>query len=552
MKTKKTISQLVATAAMAVASIVPSFAQNNLGAACGCPLVSARTTVTNLSSIADVNGELNATATVLDCATIWVLDRKIYVGAGKSLTIQPGTLIKGDTAIGGPVNATALVVNRGAKIYAAGTAECPIVFTAKADPMNNTYGVSNRGKWGGVVVLGNGITNLTLANATAANAPGGTCVGSSCFGTGVGTGFIEGFTVADVRNQYGGNDNADNSGVLKYISIRHAGAKINTNGNELNGLTLGAVGNGTIIENIDIIANDDDGIEWFGGAVNVKNISVLFSNDDMFDWDQGWVGNAQFLFGIQLNDNLNSPAADNGFEMDSDDQKTSATPLSRPTIYNATLIGDGDANQNTSDNSAHAAINAKEYTGGLIYNSIFANFETGLNMQKTFVAPRTGEAYVNWTPGTDLQVGCNTFINMAQAIRTSKSKTSDGAAALSTDLTKFSVTDKNDTVASVAGFDFVVAFSNPTTNVVSDEFDAIPNPALATTCATPTSNFFTYAPYKGAFSSTQKNWLSDWSYTTLIDVTNGLVACPTDVNKDGSTTNSDLSQILINFGQSCK
>jgi hypothetical protein len=478
--------------------------------------------------------------------------KKIYVGSGKSLTINPGTVIKGDS-VANPVDATALVVDRGAKIYAQGTAECPIVFTSKRDNLNSaSYGIANRGKWGGVVILGNATTNLTLANALAANAVGGTCTGSSCFGTGVGTGFVEGFVVSNPRNQYGGADDADNSGILKYVSIRHAGAKINAAGNELNGLTLGAVGSQTIIENIDIISNDDDGIEFFGGTVNVKNISVLFSNDDMYDWDQGWRGNAQFIFGIQLNDNVNSPAADNGFEADGDDQKTNATPLSKPTIYNATIIGDGDANQNTSDNSAHAAINAKEFTGGLIYNSIFANFETGLNMQQAKGTRVGDEAYYNWNTTGDLTVKSNTFVGMANSVRLNKAKASDGIAASGADLTKFSVTDKNDTTATVAGFDFTVTFSDPFTSTVSNEYDAVPNPALTTTQATPVNNFFTYAPYKGAFSSTQKSWLSDWSYTTLIDATGGLIACPTDINKDGSTTGADLGTLLLNFGGSCK
>ena len=548
MKTDTTLTKLVAGAILALTTLTPSFAQNDLGASCGCPLVSARTTNVNLSTLADANGELTASNTILTCDKIWTLDKKIYVPSGKSITIQPGTLIKGNVNPGGdPTLATALVISRGGKIFASGTPDCQVVFTAQADNMTGTYGVENSGAWGGLVLLGNATNNLTLGNATSTF--GGSCTGSSCFGTGVGTGYVEGFIAADSRNQYGGSDDDDNSGILRYVSVRHAGAKINAAGNELNGLTLASVGRGTTIDHVELISSDDDGIEFFGGTVNVKNIAVLFSNDDMFDWDQGWRGNAQFLFGISLT-GAGAPATDNGFEMDNDDQKTNATPLSKPIIYNATLIGNGDANQNVFDNSAHAAINAKEFTGGEIYNSIFANFETGFNMQKTFSAPRTAEAYVNWSPGTDLKVECNTFVNMANSVKTSKSKTSDGAYALAADLTKFSVTDKNDTLATLPGFDYLLTIDNAT-NVVSDKYDAVPNPAVSTTCTTPANGFFTATNYKGAFPAATNSWLSDWAYTELAAVTNNTTPCPTDINGDGVTDNIDFLQFVGQFNQSC-
>lgn len=552
MKTKKTITRLVAAATLVAASFTSGFAQQNLGAACGCPPVASRGTPIALSTLADVNGKLTAATTVLNCNASYRIDRKIYVDTLKSLVIQPGTVIYGDPSPGGdPVQACALVVTRGGKIYADGTEECPIVFTATADPMNGTYGVSNRGMWGGVVILGKATTNLTLANATSAF--GGTCVGSSCFGTGVGTGYVEGFIAANSENQYGGTDDDDNSGIFRYVSIRHPGAVINTNGNELNGLTLGAVGRNTIIEHVDIISSNDDGIEWFGGTVNVKYITVMFCNDDKFDWDQGYRGKLQFVFGID-GDQPTDPAADNGIEADNDDQKTDATPLSRPVIYNMTIIGNGDLNQNVFDNSAHAAINAKEYTGGEIYNSVFARFETGFNMQQAPGSRVSGhEAYSNWDTTGTLIVKCNSFVGMAPShgLRLNKSKTSDGIAPSTANWTKFLTTDANDTVPSVAGFDFVYAM-NFSTNSVSDKFDAIPNPALATTCNTPADGFFQPAAYKGAFSSIGQNWLSDWSYTQLLNIQSGIAPCPTDINGDGITNNGDFLQLLGQFNQSCQ
>ncbi len=556
MNMKPTISKLFMTAALAFISIAQGNAQSNLGAACGCPAVAARTNVINLSTLATVggptDGELTATNTVLTCNNMYILDKKIYVPNGKSITINPGTVIKGIPNPGGdPSLAVALVIERGGKIFASGSPDCQIVFTAQADPMDGTYGVSHHGDWGGVVILGKATNNLTLANATSANAPGGTCTGSSCFGTGVGTGFIEGFNVADTRNQYGGTDDNDNSGVLKYVSIRHAGAVINAIGNELNGLTLGSVGRGTTIEHVEIISSNDDGIEFFGGTVNVKYIACMFGMDDMFDWDQGWRGKAQFLFGL-ASDNVTTFSNDNGFEADADDQKTSAAPLSHPVIYNATIISNGDLNQNVADNSAHAAINAKEFTEGEIYSSIFSNYETGFNMQQAPGTRANGqEAYNNWIGGS-LIVSCNSFIGVTEGIKLNKSKTSDGIAASGPDNTKFLTTDNNIVTSSAAGYDYTYEMNTSTNTVLNNNtFDAVPNPALASSCAPPSDGFFNVTNYKGAFAAGQKSWLSDWAYAAALQFTTGLVPCPTDINGDGITNNVDFLQLLGQFNQSC-
>lgn len=548
MKTTKTISKIVSSAILAMTAIAPSFAQTNVGSACGCPAYASRTHV-NLSTLADGAGKLTAANQVFTCDKVYHLDKKIYVDTLKTLTIAPGTIIKGDIVSTDPALATALVVTRGGKIYANGTAECPIVFTANADPMDGTYGVSNHGAWGGVVILGKASTNLTLANAPAAF--GGTCSGSSCFGTGVGTGYIEGFIAANTENQYGGSDDADNSGVFKYVSLRHAGAVINAaNGNELNGLTLGGVGNGTEINHVEIVSSNDDGIEFFGGTVNVKHIAVLFCKDDMFDWDQGWRGNAQFLFGFN-SDTVAAPGADNGFEMDNDDQKTGATPISNPVIYNATLIGNKSYNQGvgSADKSAHAAINAKEFTGGEIRNSIFANFETGFNMQQSAGTRASGnEAYYQWNTASLLKVECNSFIANAQDLRLNKSKTSDGIAGSAGDLTKFTTTDNNASAATLAGFDVNLGL-NDATNAVTNSYDATPNPSVTSSCTPPTNGFFSVVTYKGAFDSTRENWLAGWSIAELVKFNN--VDCPTDTNNDGVTNVTDFLQVLGVYNGTC-
>ena len=202
----------------------------------------------------------------------WILGGRIAVEAGVTLTIEAGTVIKGQAGTG--ANATALIIARGAKIDAQGTASAPIIFTSVADEIKSgmieSPNLSNdfNGLWGGLIVLGKAPCSLK-ADVPETN--------------------IEGVPPTDPNGLYGGNEPADNSGVIKYVSIRHGGANIGE-GNEINGLTLGGVGNGTVIENIEVVANQDDGIEWFGGTVNVTNAVVWNAGDDAMDTDQAWSG----------------------------------------------------------------------------------------------------------------------------------------------------------------------------------------------------------------------------------------------------------------------
>ncbi len=554
-----TFSKIIATTALAFTAMAPGFAQTNLGASCGCPSpVSARPTV-NLSTLATNggagDGELIANNVILDCSKTWILDKKIYVAPGKTLTIMPGTVIKGNT--GTAANATALTVEVGAKIFASGTEDCPIVFTATADNLDGTFPISSTGLWGGVLIAGKATNNLTLA----ANGPFQPGVGDGrlCVADGLGT--FEGFSSSNSKDQFGVNlttggvfDDNDNSGILKYVSIRHSGANLQVGG-EINGLTLGSVGRGTTIDHLEIVSCNDDGIEAFGGTVNLKYVSLLFGNDDMFDFDDGYSGKVQFLFGLKTADNTASVDADNGFEMDADDQKSNLTPRSHPIFYNVTMIGNTKSTL-TSDNSGLAAIQAKELTEGEIYNSVFANFRYGLNLTKA-LGTRTGtsEAYHNWANvggngSQSLKVKCNTFIGTTKAIAIDKNA---AGITLATDSTQFFTTDLNQSVATVPGLTYTWAM-NPTTNAVTTKYDAIPNPALSTTgCpVAAVDGFFVPANYRGAFSSTGKSWLSDWSYAQILNVTAGLQPCPTDINEDGITNNVDFLLLVGSFNQSCQ
>jgi hypothetical protein len=560
---KKTISMLASSALMFLVSAT-GFAQTNLGAACGCPTpVSSRPTVL-LSTLAvnggATDGDLLAN-TILTCDKTYILDKKIFVPSGKQLTIKPGTVVKGrfrSTAD----SAVALIVSRGGELIANGQADCGIVFTAEADPLDGTYSVTNIGRWGGVVLLGRATNNLTLA-ANGPFVPGG---GNGRLAVADGLGVVEGFASSSVRDQFGVNlslgetfDDNDNSGSLKYVSIRHSGA-ILTVGGEINGLTLGSVGRATTLEHIEIVSCADDGIEFFGGTVNVKYCTQLFGNDDMFDWDLGWKGKAQFLFGMKNNSLTGSPDSDNAFESDGDDQKSNLLPRSHPVIYNGTFIGNAKAAL-TSDNSGPAAIRAKELTEGEIYNSVFANFRFGLNLTKA-LGTRTGtsEAYHNWANvggngSNSLIVKCNAFVGM---ITSDFALENNGTGTvLTSDTAQFYTTDKNTKHAanSIAGFDYVLDI-NQTNNAIISNVDLTPNPALSTAgCTTaPADGFFTPAAYKGAFDSSNgaKNWLSDWSYSQLLSVVSGLAACPTDINGDGITNNVDFLQLLGSFNQSCQ
>jgi len=211
---------------------------------------------------------------------IYELGGRITVANGATLTIEPGTIIKGQAGTG--PNATALLVARGSKLIAEGTEDAPIIFTSVADEISiedvevGVFSSPNldptvNGLWGGVIILG--------------NAP----ISASSEVDGVSQTQIEGIPTSDPNGLYGGNNPTDNSGVLRYVSIRHGGANIGS-GNEINGLTLGGVGSGTVIDNIEVVSNQDDGIEFFGGTVNATNIVVWNVGDDAIDTDQGWSG----------------------------------------------------------------------------------------------------------------------------------------------------------------------------------------------------------------------------------------------------------------------
>lgn len=261
-----------------------------------------------------INVSANITAnTTWETGKVYILTTRIAVVSGMTLTIQPGVIVKGQAGTGS--NSTALVVARGGKLMAEGTATAPIIFTSVADeimPENivaGEFGSPNlaptvNGLWGGVIVLGKAHISASGDISEVQ---------------------IEGIPTSDSNGLYGGSDDADNSGVLKFISIRHGGTEIGS-GNEINGLTLGGVGSGTLIENIEVIANQDDGIEWFGGTVNVKNVVTWNVGDDGIDTDQSWSGTLDNFMVI-------TPAG-HCFELDGPE----GTMAAGHTIQNGTIV----------------------------------------------------------------------------------------------------------------------------------------------------------------------------------------------------------------------
>ena len=233
-----------------------------------------------------------ATVTVqgaITANTTWTKDKyylikgNVYVQSPAELTIEAGTIIYGDK-----VSKGALVINRGAKIHAVGTAAAPIVFTSSA-PIN----YRNYGDWGGVVILGKAVNNQ---NATQT---------------------IEGISGATGDDgKYGGTDDADNSGELQYARIEFAGIALSTD-NELNGLTMGSVGSGTKIDHIQVSYSGDDSYEWFGGKVNAQYLIAYKGWDDDFDTDFGFTGNVQYAVSHR-DPNIGDKSGSNGFESDND------------------------------------------------------------------------------------------------------------------------------------------------------------------------------------------------------------------------------------------
>lgn len=319
-------------------------------------------------------GGVNPTAQHVTVNTTWTSDNvyyltdPVFVKDGATLTIQPGTVIRGtktDANIAGDFPG-ALVVSRGSKIFAVGTATQPIIMTGADDnnvpgmtatsPWNNSENGLTQ-QWGGLIVLGRAFlaTNVGGSGTPSPNAALDLQ--------------IEGLEPFGDYSRYGGGNDDDSSGEIKFLQIRYGGFVLGE-ANEINGLTLGAVGRGTKISFVEITNNKDDGVEFFGSTVNTKYMIVRNSADDSFDWDEGYRGKGQFWLVVQGSLHTTSDSSDKGSECDGGMGDTSQ-PSSCPTIYNATYVGLG---KDIANNGKNTALNFRDGTAGRVYNSMFVDF----------------------------------------------------------------------------------------------------------------------------------------------------------------------------------
>ena len=280
---------------------------------------------------------------------IWLMDGKIVVRNGATLTIEAGTIVKAETDDG--ADATVLVIAKGGKINAVGTADDPIIFTDNDDQIGyDDNGISpNRvpsdmGKWGSIVVLGNAST-----------------------GTDTGEAEIEGIATGYDWTTYGGSDDSENSGNIEYVSIRHSGKELNA-GEELQGLTMGGVGNGTTVQNLEIVGSKDDGIEIFGGSVDVTNLFIYYNGDDAIDLDQAYKGTISNAVVIM------NTGTDNVFEFDGTEDST-GTIDGAFTVQNVTAYG--NANAEKTDTYGHWKSDATCFTTNVVYK----DFITGTTIE---------------------------------------------------------------------------------------------------------------------------------------------------------------------------
>jgi hypothetical protein len=415
------------------------------------------------NEITITDSDINAGEQVIWTANnTYILDGFVFVEDGAELWIEAGTVIKGKP--GEAADASALIIARGGKIYAMGTPTQPIIFTAESDDVNNPYDLTkdDRGMWGGLIVLGKAGINVAG-----------------------GTEQIEGIPVEEPRGQYGGNDDKDNSGIIRFISIRHAGSNIGQD-NEINGLTMGAVGTGTTIEYVEVFANKDDGFEWFGGTANTKYLIAAFCGDDGFDYDEGFRGKGQFWFVIQ-DDIIGGSAG----EHDGGTTPEDGQPYAIPVIYNATYIGSGINSTNTKNTPF---INMRDNAGGKYYSSVFMD-APGVALQVEDL--ESGEDSRARLEAGDLEYTNNIWYNFKDGVADAANNqfTLD---YLTNPANNNRVTDPM--LVSVSRMDDKLL--DPRPKMGSPVFDGYKMP--------PADGFYVETEYVGAFG--EYNWAVDWTF----------------------------------------
>lgn len=366
------------------------------------------------------------------------------------ITIEPGTVIYGESVTMGM-----LVIRRNSKIIAEGTADNPIIFTSDKEP-----GQRGRGDWGGLIING----KATLNTGTQALGEGGT-------------------------GYYGGNDDADNSGILRYVRVEFAGQEISPD-NELNGIAFQGVGSGTTVEYIQVHMNKDDGIEFFGGTVSAKHCYVTGCADDQFDWTDGWRGMGQFWVCQQYGDD-----ADQGIEADNNAEENNADPRSNPMIYNITLIGDRLGAE------SDIGMLLREGTSAKIYNAIVMNFgDCGVDIDHE-------ETFNNAWSGADF----NGNLWIANSIFWDNTENWQSGETDDSDESQYPFTSEELISAPAAANRFMdPGLTDPYNKTAPDFLPAAESVAMTGYVTPPDNGFFESVDFIGGIDP-NNNWLEGWT-----------------------------------------
>ena len=441
--------------------------------------------VTSCSNDDTDEGQVNAenvltgditTSRTLTADKIYTLQGNVYVTGGAVLTIEPGTIIKGDKATKG-----CLIISRGSKIMAAGTAQKPIVFTSSA-----SAGSRSQGDWGGVILLGKAQNNI---------------------GTSV---LIEGVTDAGDKSKHGGTENADNSGVFQYVRIEFAGIALQPD-SEINGLTMGSVGSGTTIDHIEVYRSGDDAYEWFGGTVNCKYLLAIDSWDDDFDSDNGFSGKVQFGLAQRLAATADVSGS-NGFESDNLSSGDGSTPQTTAIFSNMTYLGPKEsATPPTINANFQHGAQIRRNSSISILNSVFAGAVDGV-----YIDDERGAATANSSTNllADRAVFANNIIfgTRNAAVKASVAKLAEVTAKITAvnliDAGLYAGTIYVDPYKFAP--DLAAGTRSGTPNFLLSTTGTNPAAAGATWTGKTADAYFTQVAFKGAFGPTD-NWAAGWA-----------------------------------------
>ena len=422
-----------------------------------------------------LSGKINTDRT-LKTGNTYKLRGIVYVVDGAKLTIEPGVIIQGEKSSRGT-----LVITRGTQILANGTVDKPIVFTSDA-------ATPTMGDWGGIVMLGRAKTN-------------------SAFNGVAGVGEIEGgVNNAEGLGLYGGADDNDNSGILKYVRIEYAGYAFLPD-KELNGLTMGAVGKGTTIDYVQVSNAADDSYEWFGGSVDCKHLIAYKGLDDDWDMDNGFSGRIQF--GISMRDSMVADVSgSNGFEIDNDASGSTLLPQTSATFSNMTVVGPRAALTNTGNSNFKRGMHTRRNSAVSIFNSVIIGWPTGWNLDGSLGSPTD----LNYSAASPKAFVSNTILAGNNTPFTYSASISAPTGWTTTDLLNYfnRPAGGNNVFANNSDVMLGAAFKQDGT---ADWNPAAGSPALTGgdfTSAKVSNSFFTPTTYRGA-AAQGDTWWKTWT-----------------------------------------